>query len=314
MISITIYNLFPISGPSEIQEELYPCAVNGNCSAPLGASVVGLIYVNPEGHLANSDPVESAKDIRDVFGRMGMNDTETVALIGGGHAFGKSHGACPAGAGPSPMEDPLHPWPGNCGTGKGADTYTSGLEGQWTKTPTEWSNKYFHSLLNNNWEKGYGAGGKIQWYPEEYVNDTSASPTMMFTTDIALLYDDEYLKLVQFFDANLSELEHQFKHAWYKLVTRDFGPATRCLNDDAPPPQPFQFPLPPPLPTDELANFDDVKVDIEGVLYTADDDVLPMDEGGYGPLFVRLAWQCANTFRHTDYLGGMYSIVLYVLY
>ena len=115
-------------GPTDIQEELFPCIKNGECEEPLGANTLGLIYVNPEGHLANGDPVESAADIRDVFGRMDMNDSETVALIGGGHSVGKCHGACPEGPGPNPVEDGLNPWPGNCGDGKLMNAYTSGIE------------------------------------------------------------------------------------------------------------------------------------------------------------------------------------------
>merc|ERR1719334_781959 len=152
-------------GPSSEQQELMPCEVNGECQEPLGANTLGLIYVNPEGHLANGDPKESANDIREVFGRMAMNDIETVALIGGGHAFGKAHGSCPDGPGPKPNEDPSNPWPGNCGTGKGEDTFTSGFELPFTTNPTQWDNEYFRSLIDYEWERWEGPGGHKQWRP-----------------------------------------------------------------------------------------------------------------------------------------------------
>lgn len=286
-------------GPSEIQEEVYPCEVNGNCTSPLGSTTVGLIYLNPEGPMGQPIPEQSAPQIRDAFGRMGMNDTETVALIGGGHAFGKTHGACPLGAGPNPSQDPANPWPGLCGTGKGNDTFTSGFEGPWTTTPTTWSNQYFHNLLNFDWQKHIGPGGHWQWN----VSDAGGPDIMMLTSDVSLLTDPEYLALVQRFANDMDYFTDVFKHAWYKLVSRDVGPVWRCTGDLVPPAQPFQFPLPPPATT--LPNFDDVSADIITVINTPNDAVLPMDStGSYGPLFVRLAWQCANTFRHTDFMGG----------
>ena len=174
-------------GPTPEQEEHFPCPVEGDCKAPLGQGQLGLIYVNPEGPKGNPDPVLSAPNIRDVFGRMGMNDTETVSLIGGGHTFGKAHGACPLGAGPSPMEDEANPWPGKCGSGKGADTYTSGLEGSWVANPTQWSNDYFTNLADNHWEVYKGPGDKNQWR----ASNGTADGIMMFTTDVALINDPE---------------------------------------------------------------------------------------------------------------------------
>ena len=150
-------------GPSDIQEELSPCAEQGNCQEPLGANTLELIYVNPEGHQADGDPANSAGDIRDVFGRMDMNDRETVALIGGGHTIGKTHGACPAGPGPSPAEDPFNPWPGNCGDGKLENAFTSGFELPFTSRPTAWDTEYFENLINFEWEIFEGPGGHKQW-------------------------------------------------------------------------------------------------------------------------------------------------------
>merc|ERR1740121_2560522 len=164
-------------GPSAQQEKEAPCPINGKCEKPLGSTTVGLIYLNPEGPVSNvtgewvpnPDPKLSVKDVRDSFKRMDHDDRDTVALIGGGHAFGKGHGACPDGPGPSPKEVfsdkslPQVPWPGRCGTGKGKDTYTAGFEGPWTSQPLKWDNEYFNVLLDKEWEKFRGPGGKWQW-------------------------------------------------------------------------------------------------------------------------------------------------------
>ncbi|CAE8595797.1 unnamed protein product [Polarella glacialis] len=287
-------------GPTARQESLFPCPVNGDCKAPLGPDTVGLIYVNPQGPMANPIPRLSAGQIRDTFGRMGMNDSETVALIGGGHAFGKTHGACPEGPGPSPQEDPTRPWPGKCGSGKGKDAYTSGLEGPWTTNPTQWDNSYFKHLQSLTWELYKGPGNKWQWRVQ---NATGAlSGIMMLTTDIALLEDPEgsYQKLVREFAEDAAKLDHAFAHAWYKLATRDMGPVTRCLGKDVPPAQPWQYPL--PAPSQPQAKLSKVRAEVVKMLNRSKTESA---EGFFSAVpFARLAWRCASTFRATDYRGG----------
>ena len=295
-------------GPSSEQNSYAPCLEDGKCQAPLGATTMGLIYVNPEGPMGNPIPKESANDVRDTFARMAMDDIETVALIGGGHAFGKTHGPCPNGPGKSPQEDPSNPWPGNCGSGKGADTFTSGFEFPWTTKPTQWDNEYFQNLVNYEWHPHLGPGGHYQWS----VNSTSSSDATsiphapsacgsknqkigMLTSDISLLNDPmgSYQKIVSHWAEDKAAFEDAFSNAWYKLSTRDMGPATRCVGSKVPPAQTWQYPL--PAPATNLANFDDVKADLEEFF-----ELNKLDVGK----FVRLAWQCSSSFRVTDYLGG----------
>ena len=293
-------------GPSDIQEELFPCVSagfeNGECPEPLGSNTVGLQYVNPEGHLGNGDPVESANDIRNVFGRMNFDDEEIVAIIGGGHAFGKAHGACEKGPGPSPNEDPFNPWPGMCGKGV-ANTVTSGFELPFTSKPTYWDNEYFKNLIDYEWEIFMGPGGHKQWRPVDdgtgvpmaVTADGSGSESIgLLTSDIALKSDPGFLAYVKMFSENMTYFDEEFSRAWYKLVTRDMGPRARCVNADAPPSQPWQFPLP-QLEINEVPDYELVKIRIVELL-----DTYPR---AYGQL-TRLAWQCASTFRVTDYLGG----------
>ena len=292
-------------GPSAEQEKDWPCAVNGTCTSPLGSTTVGLIYLNPEGPMAQPNPVGSAPQVRDTFKRMSMNDSETVALIGGGHAFGKTHGACPAGPGPSPREDPVHPWPGRCGSGKGVDAFTSGMEGPWTTDPTAWDNNYFTNLLDYKWSAHKGPGGHWQW-KAAVRNTTQPAPTapaadghgrqdiMMLTSDVSLVHDAAYKPIVTRFAVDQKAFEHAWTHAWYKLTTRDMGPVTRCMGDRIPPPQPWQFPLPPP--PSALANFTAVAQAVRSIVMAS-----PAHNGG---LLVNLAWRCAATFRFTDYRGG----------
>merc|ERR1712048_685709 len=169
-------------GPTPQQELVAPCEVNGLCKKPLGSTTIGLIYLNPEGPVEknadgewvpNPDPAKSVVDVKDAFSRMGFNDEETVALIGGGHAFGKVHGACPQGPGQSPLQNASFPWQGECGIGpekgKGANTYTSGFEGPWTTTPTKWGNEFFRLLEQRSWKKVKGPGDRFQWIIEGAV-------------------------------------------------------------------------------------------------------------------------------------------------
>merc|ERR1711879_530049 len=228
-------------GPSPIQQKVAPCAgpENGLCqNSPnetnLAPTTVGLIYVNPEGVLGEPDPKKSVAEIRTTFEKMGHDDRATVALIGGGHAFGKAHGACSrtGAAGLSPMDayastPQVCPWTGGCGTGKGKDTYTTGIEGPWTTTPTRWTNEFFQMLLDHEWEKWVGPGGKWQW---RMKNDPS-NPLMRLTTDIALLYDDRYRAIVEEFARNITALDEEFDKAWY-LLTHNGGTWSKSKKCD----------------------------------------------------------------------------------
>mmetsp|Transcript_18092 Transcript_18092/g.34799 ORF Transcript_18092/g.34799 Transcript_18092/m.34799 type:complete len:430 (-) Transcript_18092:337-1626(-) len=227
-------------GPSVQQEREAPCPINGRCQKPLGSTTVGLIYLNPEGPVLEKDgkptpdPKLSVADIRDSFDRMGHDDRATVALIGGGHAFGKTHGACPKGAGSTPkqaynMTPPSVPWPGLCGTGKGNDTFTAGFEGPWTTKPLQWDNEYFKLLLEKEWEKHVGPGGHWQWRIKG-----AAGPLvglMRLTSDVALLHDPAYLDIVKEFASNMTAFDAAFDDAWFKLTTTNgarWSPAAKC--------------------------------------------------------------------------------------
>ena len=300
-------------GPTPEQLLVAPCTPgNGNCQeAPgLGQTTMGLIYVNPEGVLGVPVPAKSVPQIRETFGRMGMNDSETVALIGGGHAFGKTHGACPTGAGPDPIQQPNNSWPGTCGSGplkgKGPNTFTSGFEGPWTTDPTSWSNEYFNNLLDFDYEVHKGPGGHFQWKPKNKPGKTGPLPgIMMLTTDLALLQDPSYLSIVKRFASDQKALDVAFSSAWYKLMTRDVGPITRCLGNNTAPVQPFQHPL--PEPAAKQPDFAKVRADIVKALGTASTAAAADTASGkpyYGALFSTLAWQCASTYRRTDHQGG----------
>lgn len=264
-------------GPSSEQEAIAPCAVNGQCTSPLGPTTVGLIYVNPEGPMAVPDPAGSALDIESSFGRMGLNDSETVAFIGGGHAFGKAHGACD-----SPP----------CGDGKGNNTFTSGFEGPWTTRPTEWTNQYFQNLLDYQWEKVTGPGGHFQWTPRN-GDGTPGPDIMMLTSDLAFIESDKYRPYVEEWAADIASLEAAFAAVWYKVTSADMGPHSRCVGEEVPPPQDWQGALP-TMP----ATMPDFEAAEEAV------NALIEEDPANAVKFVDLAWHCASTYRATDHKGG----------
>lgn len=272
---------------------------------PLAAVQMGLIYVNPEGPDGNPDPIASAKDIRDTFGRMAMNDEETVALIAGGHSFGKTHGAAPAEhVGKEPeavdMEMQGFGWSNSFGSGKGPDTITSGLEVTWTKTPTQWSNNFFENLFGFEWELSKSPGGAHQWVakdaeafiPDAYDSTKKHLPTML-TTDIALRFDPAYEKISRRYFENPAEFADAFARAWFKLTHRDMGPKSRYLGTDVP-----QEEL---LWQDPIPAVDHVLID-ETDITALKGKVL--NSGLSVSELVSAAWASASTFRGSDKRGG----------
>ena len=275
---------------------------------PLGAVQMGLIYVNPQGPNGNPDPVAAARDIRETFRRMAMNDEETVALIAGGHTFGKTHGAADADeyVGPEPegasLEEQGLGWKNSYGSGKGVHTITSGLEGAWTATPTKWDNSFFYNLFNYEWELIKGPGGAWQWTPkDESAQDTvpdAHDPSkkhapMMLTTDLSLKADPTYEKISQRFYENPDEFADAFAKAWYKLTHRDMGPRTRCLGPWVPAePQLWQDPVP------------DVDHELIGEQDIATLKGKCLESGLSISQLVSTAWASAATFRGTDKRGG----------
>lgn len=272
---------------------------------PLAAVQMGLIYVNPEGPDGNPDPVAAAKDIRDTFGRMAMNDEETVALIAGGHTFGKTHGAGPADhVGKEPeaagIEAQGFGWDNSFRSGKGPDTITSGLEVTWTETPTEWSNYFFKNLFENEWELTKSPAGAHQWVaknaeaiiPDAFDPEKKHRPTML-TTDLSLRIDPEYEKISRRFYENPEEFADAFARAWYKLTHRDMGPKARYLGPDVPSEELiWQDPI--PEVDHELINNSDIEALKSKVL----DSGLSVSE------LVSTAWASASTFRGSDKRGG----------
>lgn len=213
---------------------------------------------------------------------------------------GKCHGAGPEGAGPSPKEQPNNPYPGLHGTGKGVDAVTSGFEGPWTANPVAWDNEYFKNLLNYDWEVHTGPGGSPQWRVKGGKGPKAPSADgkgkqdiMMLTTDIALVTDPEYRKYAEEFANDEKAFAQAFAEVWYKLVNRDMGPMSRLVGPDVATPQPWQYPL--PDPPSKLANMNDVEKELTSML---------KDDGSATDDWIRLAMNSANTFRHTDYLGG----------
>lgn len=274
---------------------------------PLAAVQMGLIYVNPEGPNGKPDPLAAAKDIRETFGRMAMNDEETVALIAGGHTFGKGHGAADPSqfVGPAPeaaglVEQGLG-WKNTFGKGNAEDTITSGLEGAWTSTPTEWSNGYFDNMFAYEWELTKSPAGAHQWIPKDAsaqgtVPDahdaTKSHAPIMFTTDLALKVDPIYGPISQRFHQNPKEFEVAFAKAWYKLTHRDMGPVSRCLGPWVAEPQLWQDPVPAVEHT--LIEPQDIAL-LKGKL---------LDSGLSVSQLVSTAWASASTFRGSDKRGG----------
>jgi catalase-peroxidase len=273
-------------------------------SGPFGAVQMGLIYVNPEGPNGEPDPLKAARDIRETFRRMAMNDEETLALIAGGHTFGKTHGAASADyVGPEPEAAPLEEqglgWRNTHGSGKGADAITSGLEVTWTDTPTRWSNRFFEILFGYEWELTKSPAGAWQWVAKDSeaivpgpqdAND-KRRPTML-TTDLALRFDPAYEKIARRFLEHPEEFATAFAKAWYKLLHRDMGPVSRYLGPWVPEPQIWQDPVPAvdhPLVTDEQV------AELKAKL---------LDSGLTGAQLVRTAWAAASSFRGTDKRGG----------
>lgn len=274
---------------------------------PLAAVQMGLIYVNPEGPNGKPDPVAAAKDIRETFARMSMNDEETVALIAGGHTFGKSHGAADPKkfVGPEPeaagLEQQGFGWKNSFGTGNAGDTITSGLEGAWTKTPAEWSHDYFHHLFDYEWELTKSPAGAAQWTPKNEeaegtvpdAHDASKSHApMMFTTDLALKMDPIYGPISKRFHENPKEFEQAFAKAWYKLTHRDMGPVTRCLGPEVAEPQLWQDPV--PAVDHDLIDDQHIAALKKEVLASG----LSISD------LVSTAWASASTYRSSDKRGG----------
>ena len=281
---------------------------DGTLFDPFAADHMGLIYVNPEGPNGNPDPVLAGKYIRQTFTRMGMNDEETVALIVGGHTFGKAHGAADVDryVGPEPEGAPVEEqglgWKSSYGTGMGSDTITSGLEGAWTATPTTWDNEFLRNLFEYEWELTKSPAGAHQWRPvDRSLDDTvpdAHDPSkrhapMMLTTDLALRYDPIYEPIARRFYENPEELTDAFARAWFKLTHRDMGPISRYLGPEVPDEQLiWQDPVPPV--DHELVDEADIAELKRRIL----------DSGLSIGRLVATAWGSASTFRYSDYRGG----------
>ena len=274
---------------------------------PLAAVQMGLIYVNPEGPNGNPDPIAAARDIRETFARMAMNDEETVALIAGGHTFGKTHGAGPASdVGPDPeaagLDEQGLGWKSSYRTGKGADAITSGLEVTWTTTPTKWSNNFFENLFGYEWELTKSPAGANQWRPKNgagagtvpHAHDPSKriAPSVL-TTDLALRFDPAYEKISRRFMANPDQLADAFSRAWFKLTHRDMGPRARYLGPEVPAEELiWQDPI--PAVNHKLIDAQDI-ASLKGKILASGLSVSQL---------VSTAWASASTFRGSDKRGG----------
>ena len=273
-------------------------------SEGLGAVQMGLIYVNPEGPIGEPDPLKAAHDIRETFARMAMNDVETVALIAGGHTVGKTHGAGDADlVGPEPEGAELEAqglgWLSAHGSGKGADTITSGLEVTWTRTPVRWSNDYFELMYAHEWELEKSPAGAWQWVAKDAeavipgpTEDSPKRKPTMLTTDLALRFDPEYDKISRRFRDNPEEFAEEFAKAWYKLLHRDMGPVSRFLGPDVAPVQLWQDPVP------------DVDHELVSDADVAAIKAKVLESGLSVPELVQAAWASASSFRATDKRGG----------
>jgi catalase-peroxidase len=270
---------------------------------PLAAVQMGLIYVNPEGPNGNPDPILSAKDIRETFARMAMNDEETVSLIAGGHAFGKAHGAGdPSNVGPNPEAAPIEEmglgWKNSFGKGNAEDTITSGIEGAWTATPTKWDNSYLKLLFKYDWTQTKSPAGATQWIPTDesasnlvpdaHVEGKFHAPVMT-TADLALKFDPEYEKISRRFLEDFDYFSDIFARAWFKLTHRDMGPIARYLGKE--------------VPSEELiwqdpVSLSNTNIDIDSIKNKIKSSDIPMS------YFVETAWASASTFRKTDKRGG----------
>ncbi|MFT3880887.1 MAG: catalase/peroxidase HPI [Gemmatales bacterium] len=280
---------------------------NRQLEKPLAAVQMGLIYVNPEGPNGKPDPLAAAKDIRETFGRMAMNDEETVALIAGGHTFGKAHGAADPGkfVGPDPeaagIQEQGFGWKNKFGKGNAGDTITSGLEGAWNTTPIKWSNGYFDNLFGYEWVLTKSPAGAQQWTPKEdnakglvpdaHDKNKSHAP-IMFTTDLALKMDPAYAKISKRFHEHPDQFAEAFAKAWYKLTHRDMGPVSRLLGPTVPPAQLWQDPV--PVSNQPVINDQDVDTLKSKILASG----IPASQ------LVSTAWASASTFRGTDNRGG----------
>ncbi|NNM21684.1 MAG: catalase/peroxidase HPI [Gammaproteobacteria bacterium] len=281
---------------------------DGQLQRPLGAMHMGLIYVNPEGPRGKPDPVASAKNIRLSFGRMAMNDEETVALVAGGHTFGKMHGAHKPGdcvdaePGAASIEEQGLGWKNSCGKGHSEDTVTSGLEGAWTQAPTQWTTLYLQNLLNLDWEQSRSPAGAIQWIPTDESMRKSVpdahvkgkmNPPVMTTADLALKFDPQYKAIAERFLANPDEYQQAFARAWYKLTHRDMGPRARYLGNGVPDEE-LMWQDPVPSVQHKLIGEKEIRLLKKDILKS----------GLTVPELVRTAWASAASFRASDMRGG----------